>query len=297
MSIKGKLVVFIMFSVSLLTFSYSIFASMNFYPDQVKEKFADSSLKDDQLRNVIFNLLQNPHIRNRGAADTLTEKCSGDKDCYFQKSLEYKMAKSYMFGQVDLKVDDNHQYYIDDVYCGKRITDDDFHGKNSIGPMKRPDGAILNCEHTWPQKSFTSKFSIVMQTGDLHHLYPSYSKANSKRSSYHFGEVIYDKFPIGECSDSSLGDPVENGRGADKYGTVFEPPAYHKGNVARSMFYFAVRYNQKIGPTEEATLKKWNEDDPVDDAEIQRNALIYTIQNNRNPFIDYPELVDRISDF
>jgi endonuclease I len=39
---------------------------------------------------------------------------------------------------------------------------------------------------------------------------------------------------------------------------------------------------------------EWHEDDPVDNFEIQRNNRIYAYQGNRNPFIDYPEYVDRI---
>ena len=43
-----------------------------------------------------------------------------------------------------------------------------------------------------------------------------------------------------------------------------------------------------------ATLLEWHLLDPVDDFEINRNNLIYGFQNNRNPFIDHPELVNRI---
>ena len=39
------------------------------------------------------------------------------------------------------------------------------------------------------------------------------------------------------------------------------------------------------------TFLKWHEEDPVDDFERQRNQVIYAYQRNRNPFIDYPELV------
>jgi hypothetical protein len=36
---------------------------------------------------------------------------------------------------------------------------------------------------------------------------------------------------------------------------------------------------------------KWHVQDPVSAKEIARNNAIYTIQNNRNPFIDHPEFV------
>lgn len=79
-----------------------------------------------------------------------------------------------------------------------------------------------------------------------------------------------------------------------------------KGDVARSLFYMAVRYNALSlvngNPTDStmyqmgdlATLLTWNTTDPSDDFEMNRNNYIYTWQMNRNPFIDYPELANYI---
>jgi hypothetical protein len=43
-----------------------------------------------------------------------------------------------------------------------------------------------------------------------------------------------------------------------------------------------------------ATLLTWNQTDPRDDFEMNRNNYIYTWQVNRNPFIDYPNLADYV---
>lgn len=79
-----------------------------------------------------------------------------------------------------------------------------------------------------------------------------------------------------------------------------------KGDVARAVFYMAVRYNglnvvngdipdTTVGQLGDlATLLAWNNLDPKDDFEMNRNNYIYTWQVNRNPFIDYPNLADYI---
>ena len=43
-----------------------------------------------------------------------------------------------------------------------------------------------------------------------------------------------------------------------------------------------------------SALLVWHQEDPVDDFERNRNEVIYSFQNNRNPFIDHPEYVDEI---
>ena len=79
--------------------------------------------------------------------------------------------------------------------------------------------------------------------------------------------------------------------------TAFEPPENHRGNVARALFYFSVRYKIQIDPLEEGYLRDWHREDPVDAEERKRNDEIFKIQQNRNPFIDEPLLVDDIRDF
>jgi hypothetical protein len=79
-----------------------------------------------------------------------------------------------------------------------------------------------------------------------------------------------------------------------------------KGDVARSLFYMATRYNglslvngnpldstiSQLGDL--ATLLQWNTLDPSDDFEMNRNNYIFTWQKNRNPFIDLPNLANYI---
>jgi endonuclease I len=53
----------------------------------------------------------------------------------------------------------------------------------------------------------------------------------------------------------------------------------------------------KIQPSEERVLRRWNELDPVDENEKERNEQIYYAQGNRNPFIDFPNLANYINKF
>jgi deoxyribonuclease-1 len=74
----------------------------------------------------------------------------------------------------------------------------------------------------------------------------------------------------------------------------FKPPVEHVGKETRAIYYFATRYKMDIDPTYEKCLEIWNAEDPVDQEELERNEKIMQLQGNHNPFIDYPELVNRL---
>jgi len=71
----------------------------------------------------------------------------------------------------------------------------------------------------------------------------------------------------------------------------------HKGNVARSIFYFYTMYPTQAGNISQIgdinTFYQWHLADPVDAAEVERNGQIETYQGDRNPYIDHPELIAR----
>lgn len=106
-------------------------------------------------------------------------------------------------------------------------------------------------------------------------------------------------------------DSPENSiRSNRNYGIDYNGPTGNvgswKGDVARSLFYMAVRYNGlnvvNGNPPETpdgfigdlAFLLQWNTLDPSDDFEMNRNNKIYVWQQNRNPFIDFPNLANYI---
>ncbi len=269
---------------SLVTTIQSTFAGHSYYPQSFQDSVERRDLQDEELREKLKRILTSTHQKRSGSADTLGCR-SGSGDCYSHVNLGYKNARKHMFGDPKLGhlKKDGSTHYIVDVYCHKKFTTSRETGK--IGPMSIPNSNVINCEHTWPQSKFTGSDSRF-QKSDLNHLFPTDSRANGTRGNHNFGEVTNGREPAVNCKASSYGNSRR----------LFQPPTVHQGNVARAMFYFAVRYNGKISNDMERILKKWHLEDPVDDAERMRNEGVYLAQKNRNPFIDYPELVDFIGD-
>ncbi|HMN68564.1 MAG TPA: endonuclease [Bdellovibrionales bacterium] len=203
-------------------------------------------------------------------------------------NLGYTGARRLLFGELHL-LRTGQGYAIRDVYCRKLATQRDFKSRPPA-PGQIPDPAVLNAEHTWPQSKFSTRFPRDIQKADLHILYPVLSRANSSRGNLEFGDVAA---PLTHpCKASRRGYTARGG------GTRhFEVPDEQKGDTSRAIFYFAVRYQMPVSELQEDSLKAWHRLDPVDDFERVRNEAIYAKQKVRNPFIDYPELVELIGDF
>lgn len=261
------------------------YAVSHYYPDSTKSQIQNSSIKDDELKIVLFDVLIKKHVRKKNQADIVVNNCGeASGNCYGQISLGYRGARKVLFGKLHLE-EDADGYFVKDVYCRKKISNN----QTQIGPNIIPNHALINCEHTWPQSKFSGRFQKGIQKSDLHHLFPTDSRANSTRGNNEFANVSGDPLED-ECGSSRSGLP----KGGSEF---FEPPTEHKGNVARALFYFSVRYQIKISERQEKYLRNWHIQDPVDANERERNQTIFEIQRNRNPFIDYPELVDRIQNF
>lgn len=167
-----------------------------------------------------------------------------------------------------------------------------------------------NREHTVPQSWFGEASPM---RNDAFHVYPTDGKVNSNRGND----------PYGECANGTTwanalgksGTSTFRGPGGEAYnGRVFEPVDEYKGDLARTYFYMVTRYantnftsgtggscfaysaagNPKanLKPYAVALFLKWHRQDPVSPKELARNDAIYARQNNRNPFIDHPELAE-----
>jgi len=159
------------------------------------------------------------------------------------------------------------------------------------------EGDCYNREHSWPNSWFGG--TVYPMYSDLFHLYPTDGYVNNRRGNLPYGTV-------GSATwTSQNGSKVGVCNASGYSGNVFEPIDEYKGDFARSYFYMAVRYynedqgwpgspmtnGSQLYPWALALLKQWHTDDPVSSKETSRNNAVYAVQENRNPFIDYPDFV------
>ncbi|PWH86301.1 endonuclease [Brumimicrobium oceani] len=141
--------------------------------------------------------------------------------------------------------------------------------------------------HSWMPTYPANGQPEELEYADYHNLYPTnLNQANTPRSNLPFGEIV----------GTPAFEYLEGARGQDASGAlVYEPKDDQKGNLARSIFYMATAYNGANGTgdnwsipsnQDQAVLKNWHFNDLPDSYEIARHELIYSIQNNRNPYID-----------
>jgi len=163
------------------------------------------------------------------------------------------------------------------------------------------EGLGYNREHSFPQSWFGG---LSPMYSDLWILYPTDSWVNGLRANYPYGEVGTPTTT--SLNGSKLGPSVSPGY----TGTVFEPIDAFKGDLARGMFYISARYlGEDAGwpgspsasgsqwvPWAAEQYLAWSNTDPVSWKERLRNGAVYSIQGNRNPFVDHPEFVAAIYD-
>lgn len=156
---------------------------------------------------------------------------------------------------------------------------------NTCGNYKRV-GDCYNREHSMPKSWFDDATPMY---SDAFHLYPTDGKVNGQRSNY----------PYGECANGSSEPSYAGVDALGKLGTstfkgysgkVFEPDDEYKGDFARSYFYMAAAYNDRIATWSSPMLAgnaypaftawsvelllKWHRQDPVSDKERKRQEAV-----------------------
>lgn len=202
-----------------------------------------------------------------------------------QRVLGYTSARDSLYAYVDRGT----RPWIIDLYTGRE----------AVGVTTRGTASAhaINTEHTWPRSRGAESDPAL---SDLHHLFASDSAANFRRQNYPYGlvrgTVLWTSTPQSGSSEvSRLGYATGNS------GTiVFEPRPSVRGDIARALLYFHLRYNTDRPSgfnlinfaQERDLLLAWAREDPVDTWERARNDGVFRAQGNRNPFIDWPELID-----
>ncbi|OYY92515.1 MAG: hypothetical protein B7Y41_15640 [Hydrogenophilales bacterium 28-61-23] len=180
----------------------------------------------------------------------------------------------------------------------------DIYSRRSIPKTDQDTGGntpnAWNREHVWANShGFPSSGNHAYT--DAHHLYAADKSINADRANDDFA---YGGTPNPECPACLEDNNLE----------TWEAPDLVKGDIARAMFYMAVRYagGGVDGNTPDlelvdrltnsgepyfgdlCDLVAWHQGDPVSSAEQARNAVIYSWQGNRNPFVDHPEYALKI---
>ncbi len=214
---------------------------------------------------------------------------------YPSNPKNYDPARDYMYQTLDVDATDS----LTGVYTGLRAKAD--------GTRTPSNGDLsFNTEHSWPQSFYNENEPM---RGDIHHLYPVWSSANSSRNNNPFAEIddnLTTSWWYWKNGSKLTSVPTADiDEYSEYYNSSFEPRESHKGNAARSMFYFWALYqtntniindeydNQAFFDGMKETLYQWHKQDPVDAAELARSLAIESFQGNRNPFIHDTSLVRR----
>ena len=157
----------------------------------------------------------------------------------------------------------------------------------------------MNIEHSFPKSWWGGSSNNAYK--DLYNLMPCEQKINSTKSNYAMGEVT----------------GKDRGNGCTKvgpgpWGNLWEPADKWKGDFARGYMYMVTAYQDfnysnseakniintgaypTLKPAASALYIKWAKNDDVTSDEVVRNDRVQSIQGNRNPFVDFPNLMEYI---
>lgn len=250
--------------------------------------------------------LKSPTAMTRGGAGptpaptTAAPAPSGSTDAYYAAAAGKSGAalKSSLHTIISTGVT---KLSYDAVWNALKVTDQDpansanvillYSGISRSKSLNGGDAGDWNREHVYAKSH--GDFGTAAGPGtDLHHLRPEDVTVNALRDNKDF-----------DTGGSAVSGAAGNYTDADSW----EPRNAVKGDVARMIFYMAVRYSGDDGFADLevndavangtkpyigklSKLLAWNAQDPPDAFERNRNQVIYaTYQHNRNPFVDHPE--------
>jgi hypothetical protein len=200
--------------------------------------------------------------------------------------LDFGDAKDVLYGTI---------YFLDDsvrcVYSGHALYLDPGADPSQYLYLDGSNDGI-NLEHTYPQSKGAGSGNA---RSDLYNLYPTRLQVNADRGNLAFGEIpdqATDFWYYKTIKQTQV--PSTNIQAySEATEALFEPREDHKGNVARSVFYFVTMYGAEVDAADPAFFESmrqdlcdWHYADPVDSLEWVRNIQIAGYQSGRpNPFI------------
>lgn len=207
------------------------------------------------------------------------------------KVLEYGSGKGHTWWGFWSTDRDERGYFIDRYSAEKEWVKSTSQGAA---------GAGMNIEHSFPKSWWGGAKNQAYK--DLYNLMPCESKINRTKSNFPMGIVV--------SGDKGNGwTKVGEGTDGKKY---WEPADPWKGDFARGYMYMATAYQDYNWVGDQAlqilqqgaypTLKEWAyklyiqwaKSDKPDPVEIKRNNDVAKIQGNRNPYVDFPNLMEYV---
>ncbi|MFE0802859.1 endonuclease I family protein [Streptomyces sp. NPDC058812] len=239
------------------------------------------------------------------ATTTAAPATASDYDSTYYKDAIGKTGDS-LKSSLHTIISDQTKLSYSAVWDALKVTDQDpadgrnvillYSGISRSKSLNGGDTGDWNREHVWAKSHGDFGTSTGPGT-DIHHLRPEDVRVNGVRGNKDF---------------DNGGSGFTDSGGSLTDSDSFEPRDAVKGDVARMIFYMAVRYEggdgwadlEVNGSVDNGSspytgkldvLKQWSDEDPPDAFEERRNQVIYDdYQHNRNPFVDHPEWVEAI---
>ena len=136
-------------------------------------------------------------------------------------------------------------------------------------------GHQLQCWQEGGRKGCRKDSVFKQMEADLYNLVPAVGELNGDRSNFRFGMIEGEPRVYGQCDFE-----------VDFKARVAEPPEAVRGDIARTYFYMAERYDVRIGRKQRQLFEAWAAQDPVDETELLRARRIEAIQGHTNPFVE-----------
>ena len=221
------------------------------------------------------------------------------------KTIVYQIVRNF----INLDFDNFSATYWGDVYFKKSDWNPAGYYWDMYSDIQRAEynSSQMAREHCMPRSWWGTSSDYGRANGDLNNLFPSDFTANGRKSN----------LPLGQISNPAWTNNISktgpNAYSSDYTGNAFEPTDEYKGDFARTYLYMATCYqdyetrwkddglsmlNNETYPVFKdwaiSLLLDWHRQDPVSEKETNRNNSVFGLQQNRNPFIDIPDLAEYI---